>query len=401
MILPSFPRLSETFIVSKFLGLLDSGHDMYIVCSKFSEPDWQRFTDLHNRDDLRSRIYENWRVLPHYWVFLYWPFAFLQTLLSRPIPLFQYLQRGWQRFGADIFRRFYLDAQIIRANPDILHFEFGALAPDRMYLRDLLDCKIVVSFRGYDINYVGLEHENHYREVWERADYLHLLGNDLWRRAQRRGCPPDKPHMLISPAINIDLFQTDRQHEQKPTFTIISVGRLEWKKGYEYAISAIRAVVDAGYSIQYRIVGDGSYIEPLAFQRHKMDLHDVVEFVGAIPHEQVQSELSNADLFLHAAVSEGFCNAVMEAQAMQLPVVTSDADGLAENVADGVTGFVVPRRDPQALAEKMMLLLDDANLRQQMGEAGRERVATRFTLDEHIDQFAQLYKAVAEMDKES
>jgi colanic acid/amylovoran biosynthesis glycosyltransferase len=101
-----------------------------------------------------------------------------------------------------------------------------------------------------------------------------------------------------------------------------------------------------------------------------------------------------ADLFLHAAVSEGFCNAVMEAQAMQLPVVTSDADGLRENVADGVTGFVVPRRDPAALAANMQVLINDPFLRTQMGAAGRERVQSCFDIRDQAERFLDLYQRV-------
>jgi colanic acid/amylovoran biosynthesis glycosyltransferase len=101
-----------------------------------------------------------------------------------------------------------------------------------------------------------------------------------------------------------------------------------------------------------------------------------------------------ADIFLHSAVSEGFCNAVLEAQSMSLPVVCSDADGLAENVEDGLTGFVVPRRDPQSLANKLALLARDPELRQRMGKAGRERVEKHFQLPMQIEQYEQFYQMI-------
>ncbi len=103
-----------------------------------------------------------------------------------------------------------------------------------------------------------------------------------------------------------------------------------------------------------------------------------------------------ADVFLHASVSEGFCNAVLEAQAMRLPVVTSDADGLPENVDDGRTGFVVPRRDPAALAEKLAVLAGDAALRREMGEAGRARVEHCFSLPRQIADFDRFYREMNE-----
>ncbi len=111
-------------------------------------------------------------------------------------------------------RRLYLDAELVRLRCDLLHFEFGALAAERMDLEELLQCPIVVSFRGYDLNYVGLEQPGFYAEVWRRASALHLLGEDLWRRAVRRGCPPEKPHALIPPAIDCRIFRPGRGRER-------------------------------------------------------------------------------------------------------------------------------------------------------------------------------------------
>ena len=75
-----------------------------------------------------------------------------------------------------------------------------------------------------------------------------------------------------------------------------------------------------------------------------------------------------------------------------LPVVSSDADGLPENVADGQTGFIVPRRDPAALAEKLAHLAGDVELRRQMGAAGRVRVVNCFPLPAQIAAFDQFYR---------
>ncbi len=75
-----------------------------------------------------------------------------------------------------------------------------------------------------------------------------------------------------------------------------------------------------------------------------------------------------------------------------MPVVASDAGGLPENVADGQTGFVVPRRDPVALADKLELLAGDNVLRQKMGVAGRQRVANCFQLPDQIEAFGRFYR---------
>ena len=76
---------------------------------------------------------------------------------------------------------------------------------------------------------------------------------------------------------------------------------------------------------------------------------------------------------------------------MQLPVVTTDADGLPENVEDGTSGFIVPRRDPSALAGKLALLARSPELRHQMGLAGRTRVLEHFNQGQQMDAFEEFY----------
>lgn len=324
------------------------------------------------------------------------PLAILRCLLFAPRAAIKYLMRGWKRFGLDVFRRMYLDAELIILQPYMIHFEFGALAPERMYIKDLLGCKVLVSFRGYDLNFSKLDVPQYYQSVWDHADHLHLLGEDLWQRAISRGCPSDKPHTLIAPAIDVEFFNgsaREKSIDEEPIH-ILSVGRLEWKKGYEHALQAIKILNENGVDCIYRIVGDGEYPEALSFARYQLGLEDCTELLGPMSRDGVREQFKWADVFLHAAVSEGFCNAVLEAQAIQLPVVCTDAGGLRENVEDGETGFIVPRRDPQALAEKLSRLAQDPRLRQRMGQSGRERVTSQFALVDQINRFDQFYRRV-------
>ena len=98
-----------------------------------------------------------------------------------------------------------------------------------------------------------------------------------------------------------------------------------------------------------------------------------------------------ADVCLHPAISEGFCVSVIEAQSMGLPVVCTDADGLSENIADGVTGFVVGRRDAAALTERLMELAADPALRERMGAAATSRAHERFGFARQLDELEMLY----------
>jgi colanic acid/amylovoran biosynthesis glycosyltransferase len=394
---PEFPRVSETFIVTKFLGLLERGWDVHIFCGRSEEAEWERFPQLKAVPGVSSRVHVSWPHAPRWKVAPLGPLAVLGCFLSAPLATLAYLSRGHRRYGLRILAMLYLDAEVVRLGCDLIHFEFGAPAAPRMYLRDLLGCPVIVSFRGYDLNYVGLEEPDYYAEVWQKAAAVHLLGEDLWRRAQHRGCPPEKPHALIPPAIDTRFFDPGegrRGSVAGSPLRILGVGRLEWKKGYEDALVAVRKLLDRGIRCEYRILGAGAFLGALGFARYQLGLVDQVTFLGVGTREDVKAEMSGADVFLHAAVSEGFCNAVLEAQAMRLPVVCTDADGLPENVEDGVTGLVVGRRNPAALADALAKLAGDEELRRQMGRAGRERVTARFQLQDQVSAFEELYRSV-------
>jgi colanic acid/amylovoran biosynthesis glycosyltransferase len=402
LVVPAFPKLSETFIAAKARALLERGWDLHVVCDRSDPAEWARFPELQGYRDLRRRVHVVPPYRPRWLAALRAPAVLGRTLLANPRGSVRYLAAGRQAFGADVVRRFYLDAALVALQPDIIHFEFGALAAGRMHLKSLLHCAIVASFRGYDLNYVGLDDPDYYRDVWKHADAVHVLGDDLWRRARARGCPPDKRRATIAPAVDADFFVPKRDYQPAMLGTaerplrILSVGRLEWKKGYEYALQAVRRLIDASVCCEYRIIGDGEYLEAVAFARHQLGLEQAVILAGAQLPAAVKQAMTWADVLLHAAVSEGFCNAVLEAQAMALPVVCTDADGLPENVADGITGLVVPRRDSAALAEKLALLAHDPAARERMSQAGRARVRRQFRPSDQIAAFERLYHDVLE-----
>ena len=400
LIVPSFPKLSETFIVNKFLGMW-YGWDVHIVCAHSDPREWQRFPDLGRMKHVKKRVHRSWPIRPRWLAACLMPLVFLSCLWRNPKGLMSYLFKGFSLFGVDIFRRFYLDAELIALKVDLVHFEFGALAVTREYIKELLDVKLVASFRGHDLDFVGLDDfQGYYSETWKKADAFHFLGNNLWQQAVRRGCPLDKSKYIISPAIDPESFDPgERAHNQNTgtngrPLRILSVGRLHWAKGYEYGLQAVKTLVDRGIACEYRIVGNGDSFACLAFARQQLGLDEIVTFLGGLPQAEVKAQMQWADILLHPAVEEGFGNVVIEAQAMSLPVVCSDAVGLPENVADNETGFVVPRRSPEALAEKMILLAREPEVRQQMGLAGRQRVLTHFELREQNEAIDRMYREV-------
>jgi colanic acid/amylovoran biosynthesis glycosyltransferase len=394
----AFPQRSETFIVQKFLGLLEKGWDVHVVCGRSSTKEWDLFPRLSGQKELRNRIHISWPERSKVVEALLFPFLFLRCLVLAPKSSLQYLVRGWNHFGFYTLHLFYVDAEMIILHPALIHFEFGSLAIGRMHIKEFLCCRITVSFRGADISFTGLDKPDFYHQVWEQADALHLVGEDLWKRSLQRGCPGDKPHSVISPAIDPSFFVpetkkiTESVGTQSRPYRILSVGRLVWKKGYEFALRAVRCLLDQGIYCEYRIIGSGDYMDAIRFTIRDLEMENDVKLLGPMSRAEVKTQLELADVFLLASVSEGLSNAVLEAQAMTLPVVSTDAGDAG--IANEETGFIIPRRDWQTMAEKLAKLAADPGLRVRMGQAGRQRVMEKFQVATQTESFNRFYHQV-------
>lgn len=285
-------------------------------------------------------------------------------------------------------------APVIKLNPDIVHFEFGTLAKSGVVVSAFSDVKLSVSFRGYDLNYAGLDDKAYYSDVWTKCVGFHFLGNDLKKRAIERGYTGKGIEALIPPAIDIAFFKPSTQNKPTDKLRIVSVGRLVWKKGYEYAMRAASILKEKGIDFEYNIIGDGAHLQALQFIIKESGLDGYVNLLGAQSPDNIKQQLEQSDVFVHPAISEGFSNAVLEAQAMGLPVICTDADGLPENIEDGVTGYVVPKWNADAIADKLLFFADNKDKITGMGAKGIERVNKYFTIDKQLEAFVSFYTAI-------
>jgi glycosyltransferase involved in cell wall biosynthesis len=155
------------------------------------------------------------------------------------------------------------------------------------------------------------------------------------------------------------------------------VGRLAAAKGITELAAAWGLLRDRFPALHLLLVGPSEPHDPLpercaAFLRAEERVH------RAGPREDIPACLAAMDLFALPSHREGFSGANLEAAAMALPVVTTDVPGCTDSIVDGVTGVLVPPRDPAALAEAIGRYLDDAELSLRHGRAGRERVLREF-----------------------
>ena len=169
---------------------------------------------------------------------------------------------------------------------------------------------------------------------------------------------------------------------------LLSVGRLVHVKAHEVLVSAMPAVLKEFPNAKVGICGDGVLRGDLEAQIKSLGLEAAVKLFGA--QNNVAKFLSSADVFILPSRSEGLPIALLEAMSAGLPVIATKLEGLGEVVLDGVHGLFAPVDDPEALAEVILKLLRDPDLRARMGVSAKQRVNESYSLDRMGEQYLNL-----------
>jgi glycosyltransferase involved in cell wall biosynthesis len=299
-----------------------------------------------------------------------------RQLRRRPVKLLRYLG-ATNTVGP-------FDERLLELRPGLVHFHSGTDAHRGLWLRRLLDCRIVVSFRedGGDLELFDQE------ALWGQADLLLFADAAMLERAVVRGCPRDRAEVLAPPLPDGAPTAT-RGDSAGGTLRILSAGPLIWEQGFEHSVHAVRLLLDEGVDCEYRILGNGADLDPVAFARHQLGLSDHVE-IALLGGNSLVEELRAADVFLDPAVTDTTSpTPLLMAQSLGIPVVATHREGLSEDA-----GIAVPRRSARAIAEALARLASDAALRRRMGEAGRREADRNPTLEQHLHRLQDLYRRV-------
>jgi glycosyltransferase involved in cell wall biosynthesis len=207
----------------------------------------------------------------------------------------------------------------------------------------------------------------------------------------RRLCP-DAGDIAITP-FGVDLQSFVPAPRAAGPFTIGTVKMLAPAYGIDVLLQAFARIAGA-CNARLLIVGDGPQGAELRQLAQQLHIGERVQWAGAVPHADVPAWLQRLDVYVAASRHESFGVAVVEAMACGVPVVVSDAGGLPEVVVAGESGLVVPRDDPAALAAALQNLIDDAPLRQRLGQAGRARAKAEYAWPDCVSRMLACQDAV-------
>lgn len=209
----------------------------------------------------------------------------------------------------------------------------------------------------------------------------------------REGVTRAAKSKVIHNGLDLEAFDRLRTHAKmefsppSATFRWLALGRLEFEKDYPLLIEALSLVPAGPWHLS--IAGDGRLRQDIEQQIQTLKLQDRITFLGQ--RDDVPVLLSEVDAVVMSSVVEGLPNALIEAHAAGVPVVSTAVGGVEEVVMEGVSGFLVRSRAPADLAAAMQRMMAlSVEQRQAMGLAARRHVTENFGLDRMIDQWHEL-----------
>lgn len=369
-----YPRFSETFIVHEILAHEAAGLDVEIFALRPT-------TDVAFQEAI-SRVRA--------------PVTFLDGGSGRAGALWARLEEA-HRGLPDFFER--LSGAVGESSRELcqgaalallagrrgithLHAHFATSAASVARLASLFSgIPYTMTAHAKDIFHESVQAEDLGRKLSDATATVTVSNFNL--RYLRENFPEAAPRIQrIYNGLPLDDFPYREPVRREPS--VVAVGRLVEKKGFDVLIDACAILRDRGRHLPCRIIGEGEDREALARQIAERHLASTVQLVGPLPQREVIREVARASALAAPCVvgddgnRDGLPTVLIEAMALGTPCVATDVTGIPELVRDGASGLIVPQHSPERLAEAIERLLDGTALRLRLAGAARELVEQDF-----------------------
>lgn len=280
--------------------------------------------------------------------------------------------------------------------PDIIHCQFGIEALRFIDNLENSDIPLTIQYRGYDAS--RLLHKKSYvkrlQDIMSRSNVSSIFVSYSLRQNLNRYNISTIPSMILHSGIDLSLFQRNQNTTSTIPFTFLQISSLKDKKGHIYTIKAFAKFLDTQPSKNYllKLTGDGQEREALENLVKELHIKNYVEFVGFVSPAQARELLEKANVFVHHSITpndgdeEGIPNALMEAMAMELPVISTYHAGIPELITDGIHGYLVEEKDINTYSKRMQDILTWNKL-----QTNRTRINQEFEINHHIQKLENFY----------
>ena len=399
MILKGYPRISETFISNEILLLEKLGFTLHLFSMRQPRESF--------RHESVKRIIAPVDYLPETLLLPLPRFLYHNILLAKKTPLAYAgaLKTAWRRFLRTrkiatlkhLLQAGYLVNHLLPGRK-IVHFHAHfahSPASVAMFASQLSGIPFGFTAHAKDI------YTSDPRQLSEKIDSARFVvtcteynRNHLLKITKGAATPIHR----IYHGTDLSLFTKKKLEQPASPYRILTVARLTAKKGLPTVYGALRMLCDRGIRLQHTLIGDGDQRKKILSLIKKLKLDHFTRWLGTQPHNVVLEHYRQADLFvLGCEVApngdrDGIPNVLLESMAMGVPVVATSISAIPELVEDGKTGLLVPPGSPQQLANAILRLLTEQELRRKVIEAGRARVLQEFDSSVLIRNLAAIYR---------
>ena len=284
--------------------------------------------------------------------------------------------------------------QSFRSNKiDCVLAQYGPTGAAMLPVCQALKLPLIVHFHGYDasVHEVLEKYEKGYRAMFHYATRIIAVSGAMYQNLLNLGCPEDK--LVLNTYGPNDAFlevipSLDGEH-------FIGIGRFTDKKAPYYTILAFSKVLKHHPNARLTIAGDGQLLNACNNLVKTLHIEDAVSLPGKITPAEFQELLKNATAFVQHSViaengdSEGTPLAVLESSAAGLPVISTKHAGIPDVIIDEETGYLVDEHDVDGMARAMLKVLEDIDAAKKMGEAGKQRIKTDFSMEKYIRRLTE------------
>ncbi|MDJ0742765.1 MAG: glycosyltransferase [Xenococcaceae cyanobacterium MO_167.B27] len=404
VIVNRFPVVSETFIMNQILGAIERGHEVHIYPLTLHNPsgNLSQMSQVLEKYNLFNSISYPPTIPQNYLLRLLKGFGLLLANLHRGsmacLSLLNFFKYGQPAYSLWLL---YQGISVSGGSYDVIHSQFGFLGSKALLFRNLgiLQGKLITSFRGYDISQYVQEHGDRvYEQLFAEGDFFFANCEFFRQQAIKLGCDREK---IVVHGSGIDCYKfafSPRHFPADGKIRLATTGRLIEKKGIEYSIRAIAKVVQKSPEIEYNIIGDGALRESFEQLISELNLGHIIKLLGAKQQQEIIKILDQSHIFIAPSVTaangdrDAPINTLKEAMAMGLPVISTYHGGIPELVEDGVSGFLVPERDSNAIADKISYLIEHPECWGEMGQAGRSCVEAKYDMNKLNDELVKVYE---------
>lgn len=304
---------------------------------------------------------------------------------------------GWQHFGR-CSRKFLYSA-------DIFHVRSGAGQGEAISSARQKGMKVVVDHSIAHPAFMELMLTKEYERyglpfelgpinaLWklvlqdcQKADVL-LVNSDFVKQTfVEQGYPAEKIEVNYL-GVRTDFMGLKRNYDLLPTINLLFTGGFGIRKGAEYLLAALNILEEKQISYRMNIVGTWNEAKILI---EKFRFKEKLNLVGHLPQDELKSYLSEADIYVFPTLAEGCASSAMEAMAAGLPVITTRESGLPIN--HGEDGWLIPAKDADSLANAIIKLKGEINLRQALGSHAARKIAENYTWERYGQNITNFYK---------